>query len=366
MHEAIYDQRRQRLSENLMRDGVDALIASTPETMGYLHGFHEGGHERLLILCLRSNGEERMIAPALSLQQATRAGVADVRTWEDGEDPIALFKELARDWDLAAAVLAVDNDLEAAKLLAMQEALPAALFKPAQAVLSTLMRSKGPEELDAMLTAARIADAAFERALPQLEAGQTELGFAQILMGQIRELGGTPTFCIVAAGPNGAEPHHLTDETVIGDGDVVVIDFGCSVDGYQSDVTRTVCCGRATEEAKEVYRTVWNAHRAARAEIRPGQQCQCVDRAAREVIELAGRGKFFNHRTGHGIGLRTHEEPNIVEGNSFELEIGNCFSIEPGIYIPGQFGVRIENIVTVTDDGHLSQNSEPPPELLEI
>ncbi len=366
MDNTVYAIRRKRLVEEMAADGIDALIASTPESMGYLHGYHESGHERLLVLCLNSRGDVRLIAPALSLEQATRSGIEDIRTWKDGEDPMAIFRQLASDWDLEAAVIAVDNDLSAAKLLAMQEVLPAALFRPAQPVISKLMRIKGAEELDEMMTAARIADEAFGLAIGSFKPGISEQEFGSILASEMQRLGGIPTFSIIAAGANGAEPHHLSDGTKIKDGDVVVIDFGCQVGGYQSDVTRTVCCGKASDEAKQVYRVVWEAHMAARRDIAPGAQCQCIDRSAREVIELAGYGRFFNHRTGHGIGLRGHEEPYIVEGNEFGLQSGNCFSIEPGIYLPGKFGVRIENIVMVTADGHESQNAEPPPELLEI
>lgn len=366
MNESVYSSRRERLAQAMREAGIDALIASTPETMGYLHGFHESGHERLLVLCIRASGEVRLIAPALSLEQASRAGIADIKTWSDGEDPMALFRALAAEWDLEASVIAVDNDLSAAKLLAMQAALPAALFQPAQPVISSLMRSKGPEELEAMHKASHIADEALALALGQLHAGMSEKEFGSLLAAEMRKLGGEPTFSIVATGANGAEPHHLSDDTIIKSGDVIVIDYGCQVDGYQSDVTRTVALGQASEEAKSVYRIVYEAHQAARREIAPGVACQCIDRGARDVIEHSGYGRFFNHRTGHGIGLRTHEEPYIVEGNTFELESGNCFSIEPGIYLPGKFGVRIENIVSVSADGHVSLNDEPTAEIQEV
>ncbi|MBA3726713.1 MAG: M24 family metallopeptidase, partial [Armatimonadetes bacterium] len=141
---------------------------------------------------------------------------------------------------------------------------------------------------------------------------------------------------------------------------------GCHVDNYLSDITRTVCCGPASDEAKQVYRVVFKAHMAARAAIYPGVTCESIDQAAREVIEAAGYGEYFVHRTGHGIGLMGHEPPHMVAGSTSPLEVGQCFSVEPGIYLPGKFGVRIENIVAVTENGHESLNEEPAAELIEI
>jgi Xaa-Pro dipeptidase len=185
----------------------------------------------------------------------------------------------------------------------------------------------------------------------------------EALTAEMRRQGGKPAFCIVAAGANGAEPHHLSDDSELKDGDVVVMDFGCTVGGYYSDITRMAAVGRASEKAQEIYGIVLAAHRAGREAIRPGVTAESVDRAARRVIEEAGYGPYFMHRLGHGLGSRGHEEPNLVEGNKHLLEPGNCFSVEPGIYLPGEFGVRIENIVTVTEDGHESFNEEPPDEL---
>jgi Xaa-Pro aminopeptidase len=181
----------------------------------------------------------------------------------------------------------------------------------------------------------------------------------------MKKRGGAPEFCIVAAGPNAAEPHHLSDETVIQEGDVLILDFGCDVAGYKSDITRTVCVGKAASQAKEVYALVYEAHMAARKAIVRGATGESVDRAARTVIEKGGYGDLFFHRTGHGIGTSVHEEPNIVTGNTRLLVPGNCFSIEPGVYIAGKFGVRIENIVAATADGHDSMNVDPSPTLIE-
>lgn len=178
--------------------------------------------------------------------------------------------------------------------------------------------------------------------------------------------GGVPDFCILGAGANGAEPHHANDDTKLKSGDVVILDFGCSVDQYRSDITRVVAVGEAAEEAKHVYDIVYRAHHAGLAAVRAGVTSGEVDAACRKVIADAGYGEFFNHRTGHGIGIEGHEEPYIVGGSDLRLEIGDCFSIEPGIYLPGRFGVRIENIVTITENGPESLNEDPSPTLIEV
>jgi Xaa-Pro aminopeptidase len=359
MAASLSEARVKRLAARLRDAGFDAYFAASPISMGYLTGFFEGGGERFLVLAVRSTGEMRMICPSLSQAQAQRCGISDVRAWRDGEDPLQHFSELGRDWNLRAARIAVDDDMPAAMLLAMQGALPAALFAAGQPILGGIMRRKDAQELELLRAAARIADAAYERILPQIRVGMKESELEGLIMSEMQRLGGKPTFCIVATGANSAEPHHLSDDTVLREGDVVILDFGCSVGGYQSDITRTVALGRPDPEAERVYEIVYAAHMAGRAAAGPGVAAQEVDRAARKVIQDAGYGEYFMHRTGHGIGLRGHEEPFIVEGNDRPLEPGDCFSVEPGIYLAGRFGVRIENIVTMTDTGSETLNAEP-------
>lgn len=367
MTAVAFRSRIERLAGALADEGLDAFFATSPVTMGYLRGYHESGHERFLTLAISAKGEVRLICPALSESQARRVGIEDIVTWRDGENPLELLERLANDWNLKSGILAVDDEMPAQMLLKMQATLPAALFKPGQLVLSQLMRNKDESELALLRKAGKIADDAFDAVLPKIGAGMTELQVDQMLMDAMRSFGGKPAFCIVATGGAGAEPHHLSDETVIKDGDVLVMDFGCDVEGgYKSDITRTVCVGKATEEAKKVYKVVYESQAAGRAAARAGVAAQEVDRAARKVIDDAGYGEFFVHRTGHGIGMRGHEEPYMVEGNTDILHPGQCFSVEPGIYLPNRFGVRIENIVAATQDGHESMNREPSSTLIEV
>jgi len=362
-----YRTRIEKLSALLAEEGLDAFFATSPITMGYLRGYHESGHERFLTLAISPRGHVRLICPALSESQARRVGIDDVVTWRDGENPLAHLERLASDWNLKSGILAVDDEMPAQMLLKMQATLPAALFKPGQPVVSRLMRNKDADELALLRKAGKIADDAFDAVLPRIRPGMTERELDQQLQDEMRRFGGRPAFCIIAAGAASAEPHHLSDDTVIESSHVVVMDFGCSVEGgYMSDITRTVCVGKATDEAKKVYDIVYRSQASGRAAIKSGVAPQEVDRAARKVIEDAGYGEFFVHRTGHGIGMRGHEEPFIIEGNEEPLEPGQSFSVEPGIYLPGRFGVRIENIVAATQDGHESMNREPSPTLIEV
>jgi Xaa-Pro dipeptidase len=352
-----------RLAHALRESSVDAFFACTPVSMGYLQGLHESGGERFFVMGIHPDGSVALIAPALAETQARRVGIQDVRTWKDGEDPIPLFEQLAEQWNLRSGILAVDDDMPAHVLLKMQSALPAALFRTGKPLLSTLMARKDSDEIAKMQIAGSIADEAFQEVLPKIKAGLKEIEVDRMLRQAMADRGGEPAFCIVAAGAGSAEPHHFSANVPLSNGDVVVLDFGCDYEGYKSDITRTVCLGDNPEAAK-VYEVVFKAHMAARNAVAFGATGQDVDRAARAVIESAGYGPQFFHRTGHGIGSQLHEEPNMVEGNSELLVEGNAFSIEPGIYLAGRFGIRIENIVALAAHGPITMNAEPSPTLL--
>jgi Xaa-Pro aminopeptidase len=211
---------------------------------------------------------------------------------------------------------------------------------------------KGPDELARLAAAAAAADATYREILEAPFAGRKETDVAADLADLLRSFGHEQVdFTVVGSGPNGADPHHEAGDRVIRDGDAVVLDFGGLRYGYGSDTTRTVCVGEPTPEIRDVHEVVRQAQQAGVDAVRPGATCQDVDRAARAVITEAGYGEAFIHRTGHGIGVTTHEPPYIVEGEEQPLVPGMCFSVEPGIYLSGRFGVRIEDIVTVTDSG---------------
>lgn len=211
---------------------------------------------------------------------------------------------------------------------------------------------KDAAELERLAAAGAAADAAFEEIRNVRFSGRRESEVAADLAALLRRFGHSQVdFTIVASGPNGANPHHEAGDRRIEQGDMVVLDFGGLKDGYGSDTSRTVHVGEPTDEERRVHDLVREAQEAGFRAVRPGAACQDVDRAARAVIDGAGYGEYFIHRTGHGIGVTTHEPPYMIEGEERPLVPGMCFSVEPGVYLPGRFGVRIEDIVTVTEDG---------------
>jgi Xaa-Pro aminopeptidase len=245
-------------------------------------------------------------------------------------------------------------------LLGLQAALPDARFATAAGVLSRLRSRKDQGEVQLLDRAARSADETFHRVIREGLEGKTEAQIAQALSTTLIETGHDASlFWIVGSGPNGASPHHDPGSREIRAGDTVVMDFGGRAAGYCSDVTRTVSVGEPTDEVKEVHEIVRRAQQAAFEAVRPGVPGEEIDRVARDIITEAGYGPAFIHRTGHGIGLEEHEDPYLVEGNSEPLEPGMCFSIEPGIYLEGRFGVRIEDIVVVTEGGAERLNHAP-------
>ena len=237
-------------------------------------------------------------------------------------------------------------------VLALQAALPGTRYVSMTSALPMLRAVKDADEIERLAAAGAAADASLEEIVQVRFAGRTENEVAADLAALLRKHGHSQVdFTVVGSGPNGANPHHEAGERTIQDGDMVVLDFGGLKDGYGSDTTRTVHVGEPTDEEREVYEIVKQAQQAGFEAVRPGVACQEIDRAARKVIADAGYGEYFIHRVGHGIGVTTHEPPYMVEGEERLIEPGMCFSIEPGIYLPQRFGVRIEDIVVATEDG---------------
>jgi Xaa-Pro aminopeptidase len=254
--------------------------------------------------------------------------------------------------------MGISDSAWAMHLLGLQHAVPGSSYRSLTQSLPMLRAVKDANELARLAAAGAAADATYQQILEVRFAGRKETDVASDLARLLREFGHEQVdFTVVGSGPNGANPHHEMGDRVIQEGDMVVLDFGGLKDGYGSDTSRTVHVGEATDEEREVYEVVRAAQQAGFEAVRPGIACQEIDRAARAVITDAGYGPRFLHRVGHGIGLTTHEPPYMVEGEEHQLVPGMCFSIEPGVYIADRFGVRIEDIVTVTADGGRRFNS---------
>ncbi|HYI34520.1 MAG TPA: M24 family metallopeptidase [Glaciibacter sp.] len=315
--------------------------------------------ERITMLVVPVDAEPVMIVPRLERPGAEEAAGAPklrITDWTDGSDPYETFAKLLA----ATGRYAVSDAAWSMHLLALQECLPESSHVSMTTALPMLRAIKDDDEIARLAAAGAAADLAYEEIVTMQFAGRSETDVAADLAELLRRFGHSQVdFTVVGSGPNGANPHHEIGPRIIQDGDMVVLDFGGLKHGYGSDTTRTVHVGEPTAEEREVHDVVRRAQQAGFEAVRPGVECQEIDRVSRAVITEAGYGDNFIHRTGHGIGLTTHEPPYMVEGEAQILHPGMCFSIEPGIYLPGRFGVRIEDIVTVTPDGgrRLNQTS---------
>jgi Xaa-Pro aminopeptidase len=338
--------------------GLSGVLVTPGPDLVWLTGYRPTAiTERLTVLLLTPDQEPTLLVPTLERPDAESAvgvqgmGVVD---WADATDPLRALEPLLD----AEGTYGISDSAWALHLLALQQRLPASSYRSLTEALPMMRAVKGADELSRLAAAGAAADATYGEILKVRFEGRRETEVAADLAGLLRQFGHEQVdFTVVGSGPNGANPHHEAGDRVIQQGDAVVLDFGGLMFGYGSDTTRTVCVGEPTEEIGEVHHVVRRAQEAGVAAVRPGVTCQDIDRAARAVIRDAGYGDAFIHRTGHGIGVTTHEPPYMVEGEEQPLVPGMCFSVEPGIYLAGRFGVRIEDIVTVTEDGGRRLNS---------
>lgn len=334
--------------------GLDALVVAPGPDLRYLTGYDAIPMERLTALVLPRDGAPTLVVPILEVAEAERspAALSGMRIVTHGEtdDSHALAVHTIG----GAKRVGVDDHMWAVRMLALRDVLPGAELVAAGKVISDLRMRKGSDEIAALRQAGAAIDRVHSRMAEFLRVGRTERATAADISDAILAAGHARTdFVIVGSGPNGASPHHSVSDRVIEAGDTVVIDIGGStVEGYCSDSTRTYVVGaEAPSDVTDYYAVLLEAQRAQCDYAKPGVSAESVDRVGRAIITEGGYGDQFFHRTGHGIGLETHEEPYIVEGNRLILEAGMAFSIEPGIYLPGRHGARIEDIVVTTSDG---------------
>lgn len=347
---AVLRARRDRAAAATRAAGVGALLISPGSDLAYLCGHRIHGSERLTCLVLDAEGAATLVVPELEAPRArTAAPGLELRTWAETEDPVTLVASLVP----TAGAIALDDRMWAMFVLRLQGALAGRRWLGSSPVMAALRMRKDPGEIEALRVVAQGADRAYAKLRERTFAGRTERDISEGIGELLRAEGHTEIgFAIVASGPNGASPHHDSGDRVVARGDAIVLDFGGVQDWYCSDITRTVHVGATVDpEIRRVHDAVLRAQEAGYRAAREGVAAEAVDAAARAVIADAGYGASFIHRLGHGIGLDGHEHPYLVRGNAQRLEPGMAFSIEPGIYLAGRFGVRIEDIAFIDAHG---------------
>lgn len=365
---ARYATRLLRARAAVAEAPASALLVGVGPELEWLTGYAAHGGERLNLLVIPADGDIAFVSPRLEAPAARATpGFADgairVETWEDGEDPFLQVPPLLP--PRAPLGLLISDGLRAAFVLGLQAVLPGASWDVASRVLAPLRRVKDLEEIALLRAAAHAADRAMERVITGPLVGRTEAEVARDVRDALVEEGhDTAEFAIVASGPNSASPHHEPGDRIIAAGEPLLMDIGGRRAGYNSDITRTIWIDDEKGDGPDPgFRTIYEltaaGQAAARSAVRPGVTFEALDAAAREVISAGGYGDHFIHRLGHGIGLEVHEEPYAVAGNNEAAVAGNTFSCEPGIYLEGRYGVRIEDAVVCTTTGGESLNESP-------
>ncbi|HHT63442.1 MAG TPA: aminopeptidase P family protein [Clostridia bacterium] len=353
-----YGKRIQQVQKVLKEQDTDFLVLAPSANMFYLTGLKTVADERFQAVVISQEGIPLLVLPEMYKEIALfgQGSKWQLITWADQENPMDL---IAAQISVQKSKVAVDDRMWTSHFLSLRHVFGPAEFYPASQLMKQVRVYKDEEELDLLRRSGALIDQVMEAVMQEIRPGIKEKELAAFVESQIKTKGGDDISFkpIVAAGPNGSSPHHVSGERALENGDFVIVDIGAVLNGYCSDITRTFCLGKATPEMKKVYQAVQAANEAGFKAAAEGVPCEKVDQAARQVIAEAGYGSYFIHRTGHGIGLDYHEEPYMVEGNNTPLEVGMVFSVEPGIYLPGKFGVRIEDIVALTKEGPVRFNN---------
>jgi Xaa-Pro aminopeptidase len=351
---AIYRRRLRDVAAEAAGRGVAALLVTPSPDYAYLLGYRPPALERLTCLVLPATGEPSLVLPRLEEPLARHelgslAESIELLSWDETDDPFHLVRGLLEG---ITGRVGVQDQMWARFVLRLRAALDPIELVEAGPSIAALRRLKSAEEVERLRGAAAAADAAMEQITAERLSGRSEADVSRRINELLLAAGHeTADFAIVASGPNSASPHHVPGERVIEPGDAIVLDIGGALGGYCSDTSRTAFVGEPHADFVALYEVLREAQAAACEAVAPGVRAEAVDAAARAAITEAGYGEGFMHRTGHGIGLETHEEPYIVSGNAEPLQAGHAFSVEPGIYIEGQWGARIEDIVVCTDAG---------------
>ena len=357
--------RLEKLVASLRTSGLDAVALNPGPTLMYLTGSHFHLMERPIVLLVAREADPAIVLPQMEMLKVEQMPY-HVQAFPYGENPSeweAVFRKAAQALSLDGKRIGVEpNRMRLLEFRYVKAGSPGADFPDASDVFGSLRLRKDKEEVDTMRKAVQVAQAALEATLPLIKIGMTEKELAAELVIQLLKHGSEPELPfspIVASGPNSASAHASPTNRKLQAGDLLVIDYGATVDGYVSDITRTFAVGEVDAEYEKIHNIVQQANTAGRATGKPGVPCAEVDKAARAVIDGAGYGEYFWHRTGHGIGMEPHEEPYMRGDNMQLLEPGMAYTVEPGIYLPDRNGVRVEDDVVVTETGSESLSDMP-------
>jgi len=360
-----YKHRQQSLIASLKNSEFDAIALNASPSQKYFTGLEFHLMERPIVLIIHSNGAMGIILPEFEKGKLEEVDY-EIKVFTYSEEPSEWqdsFSQALNILDLQDASIGIeDTSIRFLELEFLRKAAPKSRIMNADSILTVGRELKDQNEIEAMQKAADIAEAALSATLPFIKIGLSEKEIAARLVQELLANGSDaelPFFPIIASGPNSANPHASISERKLVEGDLLLFDWGASVDGYFSDMTRTFTIGKIDDELEKVHALVVAANEVGKKMVAPGNACQDIDRAARKVIEDANYGQFFQTRTGHGLDLEVHEEPYIREGNLKILESGMTFTVEPGIYLPGRGGVRIEDDVLVTKEGMHSFTTFP-------
>ncbi len=351
LSDSVYQERLERVRDYLLEIDADHAFLTPSANFEYLAGFSYDMRERLVGLVVRKDEEPFIIAPSFDVSNIEgQTWIKNMLPWAEDEDPYGLLRREIGQANNTFALFDMSTPLGVFWLFRekVQDPERTDLVSP---FIEEMRLVKDAEEIGLMKKAGGVIDSAIMHAFERADIGMTEIEMQQLIHNEIVRKGARPTFAAVQFGENSAKPHAEAGTRELRVGDIVLLDCGCSISGYNTDMTRVAVVGPPSSQQEKVYSVVLEAQKTALDSIRAGMTCSAADGVARRVIDEGGYGEFFTHRLGHGIGLQVHEPPYLVNGNSSVLQPGMCHSIEPGIYLQDKFGIRIEDLVAVTEDG---------------